>query len=233
VRAEIGWATSPDRPSLDMLALAHALGDSVFTIVQGDLDSDLLAEFRRASIVAVDTETSGLSWATDRLELCQLHSPSVGTALVQPGPGVPKRLLALLADRSVTKLFHHAPFDLEFLYAQWGVRAASVRCTKIAAKILTPDALPAARSLGSLAKSLLGVEMDKGAVRTSDWGVRTLSDEQVAYACADVEVLPALYGALTSMLNAAGRMELYEASCDFAPYSAELKVLGYPDPFSY
>ena len=83
------------------------------------------------------------------------------------------------------KVFHHAPFDLRFMNHASGYRAASVRCTKVASKLLDPQAPNQMHSLQTLAARYLGVHLAKGAVRTSDWSA-ALSAEQVAYAADDV-----------------------------------------------
>ena len=201
--------------------------------VRGDLPQGLAERFRAVPLVAWDTETSGLDWRVERLALCQLSSPEIGTVLVQLEEERPERLIDLLVEPSLTKLFHHAPFDLAFMRSAWGARAENVRCTKVASKLTHPEAPPTEHSLQRLVQTRLGITLTKGSVRTSNWAADDLSDEQVRYASADVEHLPALYEALNSEIDRAGVRELYEATCDFLPYAAELEVLQIPDPFRY
>lgn len=200
---------------------------------RGDLTPELVEAFADGPLVAWDTETSGLDWAEDRLELCQLSAPSVGTVVVQLVASRPVNLMRLLGDDRVTKVFHHAPFDLAFMRSAWRVRARNVRCTKIASKLLHPDAPRSAHSLRELASRYLGVTLEKGAVRTSNWGSELLTEEQLAYARGDVEHLVELYSRLLHEIDRAGLGELYAATCGFLPHATELEVRGIPDPFRY
>src|SRR5262249_59916104 len=91
---------------------------------------------RFSGSVAIDTETMGLNPHRDRLCLVQLSSGDGSADVVQ----IPKdhsdapHLKALLADPSITKIFHFARFDLAVLYQTFGVMAQPVYCTKIASR---------------------------------------------------------------------------------------------------
>ncbi len=149
------------------------------TLVEGDLPPDLARGLRGEGWVAVDTETSGLDWATDQLHLCQLFSPGTGSVLLRRVRPAPSELAGVIGDPGVLKVLHHAPFDLKFLAARLGVRARSVACTKAASRLLDPNLPAADHSLQALLRRHLGVTVAKGSVRTSDWGAPVLSAEQV------------------------------------------------------
>ncbi len=100
------------------MALSYGPVVSAVTLVDGDLPSDLLATLRQFGQVAVDTETGGLSWSSERLELCQLFTPSTGPVLVRRFSGRRESLATLLEDPFVLKAFHFAPFDLPVPRAQ-------------------------------------------------------------------------------------------------------------------
>ncbi len=161
----------------------------MITVVEGDLPESLADGFSKSTIVAWDTETGGLDWRTDRLALCQLHAPEMGTVLVRMTDEQPARLSDLLASASITKVFHHAPFDLRFMRRSFGARANNVVCTKVASKLLTPAAPSRDHSLAPLVDRYLGVTLEKGAERVSDWSAPELSDKQIEYAVRDVEFL--------------------------------------------
>ncbi len=203
------------------------------TIVDGDLGVERAGDLRRGGIVAWDTETSGLDWANDSLGTCQVKGRSSAIDVVRVSDGVPQVLSVLLADESVVKVMHHAPFDLRFMRRAWGTRAANVRCTKVASKLLHPTAASSEHSLRALSRRYLGVDLDKGSVRTSDWSSSALTAEQVAYAAGDVENLLALYDVLVEELEVVGRRELYDECCAFLPAQVEASMLGLDDVFSY
>lgn len=202
-------------------------------LVSGDLPPDLARSMRAAGRVAVDTETSGLDWATDSLQLCQLFTDETGPVLLGQVKGHPVELASLLADPDVVKVFHFAPFDLRFLESRWGVRTKTVECTKAASRLLDPGLPAAEHSLQALLEHRLGVRIEKGAVRTSDWGARTLTKEQIAYAAADVDHLLVLAETLTHRLEASGLAELFAEVCAYMPVDAHLAVKGVPNPLAY
>ena len=88
-----------------------------------------------------------------------------------------------------------------------GVETRDVEDTAIAASLL---GLPT--GLEPLSRSVLGIEADgdKERLQRSDWGMRPLTDEMVAYAAADVVHLPELWAALAERLDETGRRTWYE-----------------------
>jgi ribonuclease D len=189
---------------------------------RGDLPD--ISRYRGA--VAVDTETMGLLPHRDRLCVVQL-SPGDGSAdVVQIPAGVPDapNIKRLLADPSVTKLFHFGRFDLAVLYNALGVMPTPVYCTKIASRLTRT--YTDRHGLKDLAREVLGVDLSKQQ-QSSDWGATDLSEAQVAYAASDVLYLHALKEKLDAMLVREGRMELAEACFRFLPTRARLDLGGW------
>lgn len=206
----------------------------VVAVARGDLPAEYLVAFSKSPLVAWDIETSGLDWKQARIGTCQLFAEDVGVVVVSIDPEpAPQRLISLLENLRVTKVFHHAPFDLRFMAHEWNTRPESVKCTKVASKVADPEMPNEAHSLQRLVARYLGVELDKGLVRTSDWTVPTLSGEQIQYAAADVIYLPMLLRQLEARLGQLGRVRLYDRCCEFLPVRAALDVGGYPDVFAY
>lgn len=203
------------------------------TLVEGDLPVDLAMEFRNARRVAVDTETGGLDWHRDPLQLCQLFTPETGTVLLRRVERTPLNLAGLLGDAGVLKVLHYAPFDLRFLESQWESPVRSVACTKAASRLLDPNLPSKDHSLQPLLQRHLGVTVSKGAVRTSNWGAEALSEEQLAYASGDVIHLLDLHDALSQRLDVSGLAELYSRVCAYMPVDAHLAVSGFPNPLDY
>ena len=147
--------------------------------------------------------------------------------------GTPQRLMTLLEDPAVEKVFHHAPFDLRFMVHAWKSKPTSIRCTKVASKLLEPKAPNEVHSLQQLVGRYMGIVLDKGPVRTSDWTVPNLSPEQLEYASGDVVHLPTLLEILSSALLTAGLSRLYDDCCGFLPAHTLLELGSYPDVFAY
>lgn len=194
------------------------------TLHQGDLPDNL----DLGKTIAVDTEAMGLNNHRDRLCLVQLSSGDGTAHLVQfePGRYDAPNLKALLADPSVTKLYHFARFDVAILYHYLGVRAAPLYCTKIASYLCRT--YTDRHGLRDLCRELLGVDLNKQQ-QSSDWGADTLNEDQRAYAANDVLYLHGLREKLDEMLAREGRREMAQSCFDFVMTRAELDLAGWPD----
>ena len=179
-------------------------------------------------VVAIDTETMGLSLARDRLCLAQLSAGDGTAHLVQfaPGPIHAPNLARLLADERVLKLFHFARFDIAALRRGLGVTARPVYCTKIASKLVRT--FTDRHGLKDLVKELANVDLSKQQ-QSSDWGAAELTSEQLAYAASDVMHLHLMMARLDEMLAREGRTHLAAACFAFLPFRAELDLAGWPD----
>ena len=180
------------------------------------------------SAVAVDTEAMGLNPHRDRLCLVQLSAGDGNAHLVQilPGQHEAPRLKALMADPTVTKLFHFARFDLAMIYHYLGVMTGPVYCTKIASRLART--FTDKHGLRDLCKDLLNVDLSKQQ-QSSDWGAANLTDQQLQYAATDVLHLHALRAKLDTMLAREGRTDLARASFAFLPTRVLLDLEGWPE----
>ena len=188
----------------------------------GDLPADVVF----TGSVAIDTETLGLNLARDRLCLVQL-SAGDGTAHLVKFDGsdyAAPRLKALLADTSVTKIFHFARFDIAVLQQNLGVMTTPIYCTKIASKLVRT--YTDRHGLKDLASELIGVELSKQQ-QSSDWGAARLTQQQEAYAASDVLHLHALKEKLDYMLEREGRRDFADAAFSFLPTRARLDLAGF------
>jgi ribonuclease D len=176
--------------------------------------------------VAVDTETLGLNPHRDRLCLVQLSAGDGTAHLVQPDPASydAPRLKALLTDPSVLKIFHFARFDMAVIEKYLGVTVAPVYCTKIVSKLVRT--YTDRHGLKDITAELLGVELSKQQ-QSSDWAAETLSQQQLAYAAADVLHLHALKEKLDAMLAREHREAFAKAAFEFLPTRARLDLAGY------
>ena len=178
--------------------------------------------------VAVDTETLGLNPHRDRLCLVQLSGGDGTADLVQieAGQSAAPNLAKVLADSSITKLFHYARFDVAALYSAFGVIAEPLYCTKIASRLVRT--YTDRHGLKDLVKELLDIDLSKQQ-QSSDWGSETLSDAQKAYAASDVVHLHALREKLDRQLAREGRSDLATACFRFVPVRARLDLAGWQD----
>jgi len=189
---------------------------------------DLPGSVRFTGSVAIDTETMGLQPHRDRLCLVQLSAGDGTAHLVQfPEPKFDApNLRAMLADRSILKLFHFARFDVAVLKHALGVTVAPVYCTKIASRLTRT--FTDKHGLKDLVKDLCDVDLSKQQ-QSSDWGAADLTQEQMRYAASDVLHLHAMKTKLDAMLAREGRTDLAQACFDFLPHRAELDLKGWPE----
>ncbi|WP_282605906.1 ribonuclease D [Pelagibius sp. Alg239-R121] len=178
--------------------------------------------------VAIDTETMGLNPLRDRLCLVQLSAGDGVCHLVQLRDGAfeAPNLRALLTDQKVTKLFHFARFDLAALKHYMDVDCNPVYCTKIASKLART--FTDRHGLKDLCRELIGKDMSKQQ-QSSDWGAKTLTQEQLKYAASDVLYLHELRRRLDEMLVREGRNELAKSCFEFLPTRSALDLAGWSE----
>lgn len=187
-------------------------------------------------MVAIDTETTGLSLTTDRLCLVQVGDGLGNVWLVKYGPHSAyhsPNLVAVLNNPRLTKLFHYARFDLAML--QKHLRLPSIEpffCTKIASKLARPT--EGKHNLRTLCKMFLDVELDK-TEQMSNWAAEELTESQQAYAASDVLYLHGLYAKLSELLTQTNRNEFMLAALNYLPTRVLMDLAGLPetDVFSH
>ncbi|MDF1770200.1 ribonuclease D [Maricaulis sp.] len=189
---------------------------------------DLPAEVDLGPLVAVDTETLGLSLTRDMLCVVQLSAGDGDAHVVQmvrPDYDCPN-LKRVLADTNVEKILHFARFDVAMVEKYLGVTMAPIFCTKIASKLART--YTDRHGLKDVTRELVGADMNKQQ-QSSDWGAVELSQAQLDYAASDVLHLHKLRDALSMMLEREGRLDLAKACFDFMPTRARLDLEGWPE----
>ncbi len=162
-----------------------------------------------STILGCDTETSSLSARRGKIFSVQFSDGDFNV-LIPLSEGVSLgRLEEILLNPLITKVFHNAKFDLEFL-REYGIQTKNVFCTMIAEKLLTRGAGQSA-SLAETLYRYFAVDLDKSqrAKFNRHWnGIWT--DELVHYALSDVVFLPKLMREQTIWLERLGLTETFE-----------------------
>ena len=193
---------------------------------KGDLSDEAAALY--GDRIAVDSETLGLNPHRDRLCVVQL-SPGDGSAdVVQIAIGQKRspNLAALMRDRSKTKIFHFARFDVAVLKNALGINTQPIFCTKIASRLTRT--YTDRHGLKDICRELLGVELSKQQ-QSSDWAAEELTQAQMEYAASDVLHLHGLMDVLVERLEREGRSKIAQDCFRFLPTRAELDLAGWPD----
>jgi ribonuclease D len=199
---------------------------------ESDIPDKYFDLVRQTSYVSWDIETSGLDWRRDAIGTCQLYIPNTAILIIKIS-GTPPRLISILEDSSISKIFHHAMFDLRFMSYQWHVTAQNIACTKIASKLLDVNR-ENGHTLQSLLKEHLNVSLKKNRnLQRSNWVSENLSKRQVFYAASDVVYLMALLDVLHEKLSAKSLLPLAYSCYQHIPTQVLLDVFGYSGIYDY
>lgn len=193
-------------------------------VVVGDLPASISLQDR----VSVDIETSGLDFRNDSIGSIQVFDGRT-VWIIRPPFDKAEYLSKLISSSEVTKIFHHAMFDLRFLCSRFDIHPTGITCTKVAAKIA--DQTLSKHSLLILLKKYLGLELDKK-LQTSNWMTSQLTSDQINYAARDTIYLGDL---LDTILRASSDDQAMKiaASFEYLPYRLRLELDGIGDVYSY
>ena len=200
---------------------------SNYQLFQNDLPKQLLKSFK--GDISIDTETLGLNIKRDRLCLIQLRNESNKKVYLikfdkDISPTNSKNIKSLLEDKSLTKIFHYARFDIAVLKENLNINVRNVFCTKIASKLTRTYS--SKHGLKDLVKEILNIELDK-TEQTSDWSQKNLTKQQIQYAMNDVIYLSDLKKNLEAKLLEAKRLKTFKSIMNFLDTRVELDLMGW------
>ena len=200
---------------------------SNYQLFQNDLPLKSLTSFK--GDITIDTETLGLNIKRDRLCLIQLRNESNKKVYLikfdqNISPTNSKNIKSLLENKSLTKIFHFARFDMAVLKENLNINVRNVFCTKIASKLTRTYS--SKHGLKDLVKEILNIELDK-TEQTSDWSQKKLTKQQIQYAMNDVIYLSDLKKNLEAKLIEAKRLKTYKSIINFLDTRVELDLMGW------
>jgi ribonuclease D len=200
---------------------------SNYQLFQNDLPLQSLKSFK--GDITIDTETLGLNIKRDRLCLIQLRNESNKKVyLIQFDQNISsansKNIKSLMEDKSLTKIFHYARFDMAVLKENLNINVKNIFCTKIASKLTRTYS--SRHGLKDLVKEILNIELDK-TEQTSDWSQKKLTKQQIQYAMNDVLYLSDLKKNLESKLLETKRLKTFKSIMSFLETRVELDLMGW------
>ena len=200
---------------------------SNYQLFQNDLPLQSLKSFK--GDITIDTETLGLNIKRDRLCLIQLRNESNKKVYLikfdkDISPANSKNIKYLLEDKSLTKIFHYARFDMAVLKENLNINVRNVFCTKIASKLTRTYS--SKHGLKDLVKEILNIELDK-TEQTSDWSQKKLTKKQIQYAMDDVIYLSDLKKNLEAKLIEVKRLKTFNSIMNFLNTRVELDLMGW------
>lgn len=179
----------------------------------------LCTELAKDSFIAVDTEFMREQTYWPELCLVQLAGTK-REAIVDPlAPEIDlEPFFALMANRSVMKVFHAARQDVEIVFHRSGIIPTPLFDTQIAAMVCGfGDQVSYEQIVRKLAKA----QIDKSS-RFTDWARRPLSEKQLSYALSDVTHLRTVFEKLKADLDTSGREPWLEE---------EMAILSSPETY--
>ncbi len=150
------------------------------------------------ALVAVDTETAGWQYGSNRLCLAQFSSEEIRTNYIFDCIALENcsdLFKPVIESKEVKKVAHNVSFEYK-IFESLGLELKNYECTLELAKKIRPH-LDGFR-LSTLTEHFLGYSLDKS-LQTSDWSRRPLSDSQILYAASDAEVTYKIFVILKSI----------------------------------
>lgn len=178
----------------------------------------LIKRLEKAKILAVDTETTGLSWVKDKIVgMSVAQDTKEGHFFFLPGSTLRAKLGRLLGTDSVAKVFHNAKFDVHFM-SQCGIHVhGPVYDTYVLARLFDENLEKGGYKLKVLVSRLIDSKAAESLDALQAWLEK--EGKTMAELCSAPKTLLATYGANDAKIT----LQLYEF------LRAKLKEDGIPD----
>lgn len=161
-----------------------------YILIQNQVDLQQVIDYcKNKHIVAVDTETTGLDFMTDKMTMFQIGDIDKQFVIATKNVDI-KDLDIILEDTTITKILHNAKFDYKFIKAATGIEINNIYDTFLAERIINCGKSDFSCSLAATLERYFGIVLEKS-VRTSFIGnnTQTFTDKQIEYGAKDVEYL--------------------------------------------
>jgi DNA polymerase I len=199
-----------------------------YEIVEGEQRlAEVLKPLQTCSVIAVDTETTGLDPLKDKIRLIQIAAENYPVIIVDlfKISREPLAPLAELLRGTPIKVLQNAKFDLKFLQQAGLPIAGKLFDTMLAAQLLDAGVRSHGYNLAELVKVYLGENLSKEQQR-SDWSNPNLSSEQLEYAARDAAILLRLREVMKPKLKNARLVETAKLEFDCLGAIAQMELNG-------
>ena len=189
--------------------------------------NDLPDDIKLGNVIAVDGEFMGLDVRRDPLCLIQISSGNSDAHIIQLDRSEynAPNLAKVLADNSITKIFHYGRADIAHIKYYLKTDTNNVLDTKIASKLAR--SYSDSHSLKTLIKEFINVDISKQ-FQSSDFGGE-LSPSQLKYCANDVVYLHKIHEALIGILERENRIKLYKNCLEFLQTRVELDLASFKE----
>jgi len=187
--------------------------------------NDLPDDIKLGNVIAVDGEFMGLNVRRDPLCLVQISTGNSDAHIIQLDRSKynAPNLVKVLADNSVTKIFHYGRADIAHIKYYLKTETNNILDTKIASKLAR--SYSDSHSLKTLIKEFINVDISKQ-FQSSDFGGE-LTSAQLKYCANDVIYLHKIHDELITILKRENRLELYKKSLNFLNLRVDLDLASF------
>ena len=187
--------------------------------------NDLPDDIKLGNVIAVDGEFMGLDVRRDPLCLIQISTGNSDAHVIQLDRSKynAPNLVKVLADNSVTKIFHYGRADIAHIKYYLKTETNNILDTKIASKLAR--SYSDSHSLKTLIKEFINVDISKQ-FQSSDFGGE-LTPAQLKYCANDVIYLHKIHDELITILKREDRLELYKKSLNFLNLRVDLDLASF------
>ena len=187
--------------------------------------NDLPEDIKLGNGNAVDCEFMGLNVRRDPLCLVQISTGNSDAHIIQLDRSKynAPNLVKVLADNSVTKIFHYGRADIAHIKYYLKTETNNILDTKIASKLAR--SYSDSHSLKTLIKEFINVDISKQ-FQSSDFGGE-LTPAQLKYCANDVIYLHKIHDELITILKREDRFELYKKSLKFLNLRVDLDLASF------
>ena len=188
--------------------------------------NDLPDDLDLGNLIAVDGEFMGLNVRRDPLCLIQVSSGNSDAHIIQFDRNYSApNLIKLLADESITKIFHYGRADMAHIKFYLKTDTNNILDTKIASKLAR--SYSDSHSLKTLIKEFVNIDISKQ-FQSSDFGGE-LSPAQLKYCANDVMYLHKIHEELNKILERENRIDLYKDCLKFLKTRVNLDLALFKD----
>jgi ribonuclease D len=186
--------------------------------------NDLPENLSLGSIIACDSEFTGLTPGKDKLcliQLCSKNSNEVHIVQLNRETYEAPNLNKILLNPNIKKIFHYARKDLEMIKYYLKIDVQNVECSKLQSRIAR--GYSDQHSYKALVKEFIGIDISKQK-QSSDWGKKNLDQEQLKYSAIDVLHLHKIHEELNKILVREKRIELYKEALKYLKIRVDLDL---------
>jgi DNA polymerase-1 len=181
----------------------------------------------RFNVFSFDLETSGLNPIDSRILLYQIGLPDGMNYVIDSRADI-KRLLPYLASPKWEKFIHNAKFEHKFIQYYHQTFINNLFDTMLAEQVIMSEKY--SRSLEYVVLKYLEIQLDKSQQKSfiDMKPMEMFSDEQIAYAAKDVEVLFPLVDKMREQLKHTGQENIAQIEFDAVGVVAAMELEGIP-----